>query len=86
MQVGHATTEPVIAWWLDAERVGQSLRERYEVPEELPPRLLKLVRKLDAIDGNHSLRSAEIQLDYERLVEARTIAGIKPFPDWFVLT
>src|SRR5947207_9435688 len=47
MQLGHATSEPVIAWWLDADRVGQSLRERYEVPKELPPKLTWLVRKLD---------------------------------------
>ena len=47
MQLEHATSKPVIAWWLDADRVGQSLRERYEVPKELPPKLAWLVRKLD---------------------------------------
>jgi hypothetical protein len=47
MQLGHAKSEPVIAWWLDADLVGQSLRERYEVPKELPPKLAWLVRKLD---------------------------------------
>ncbi len=36
------------------ERIGQDLRERYPVLQELPRRLLKLVRKLDAIEGNHS--------------------------------
>jgi hypothetical protein len=42
MQVGgHTTSEPVIAWWLDVKRVGESLRERYQVPEELTPKLLK---------------------------------------------
>jgi hypothetical protein len=50
MQVGHPTGEPVIAWWLDVERVGKSLRERCQVPEEHPPKLLTLVRKLDDRD------------------------------------
>ena len=86
MQVGHATSEPVIAWWLDAERVGQSLRERYQVPKELPPKLLKLVRKLDAIEGNQLLPSSGTPPDYEQMLEARTVAGVKAFPDWFVLT
>ena len=31
-------------------RIGQSLRERYQVPRELPPGLLTLVRKLDDRD------------------------------------
>ncbi len=42
------------AWWLARERMGHDLRERYPVLQELPRRLLKLVRKLDAIEGNHS--------------------------------
>jgi hypothetical protein len=86
MQVGHATSEPVIAWWLDAERVGQSLRERYQVPKELPPKLLKLVRKLDVIEGNQLLSHSETSPDYERMPEDRTVAGMKAFPDWFVRT
>ena len=79
MQVGqHATIERLIAWWLDIKGVGESLRDRYEVPKELPPNLLKLVRKLDAIEEN--------QLFREQMVEARTVGGIKAFPDWFVRT
>ena len=42
------------AWWLTRERIGQDLRERYSVVQELPPRLLALVRKLDAAEGNRS--------------------------------
>jgi hypothetical protein len=52
MQVGHAISQPVIAWWLDVKGVGESLRERYQVPEKLPSKLQKLVGKLDAIEGN----------------------------------
>ena len=42
------------AWWLTRERIGQDLRERYAVAQELPPRLLALVRELDAVEGNPS--------------------------------
>jgi hypothetical protein len=46
-------TEP-FAWWLTREQIGRDLRERYAVAQELPPRLLALVRKLDAVEGNPS--------------------------------
>jgi hypothetical protein len=29
------------------ERIGHCLRERYQIPKELPPKLVWLVRKLD---------------------------------------
>ena len=40
------------AWWLTRERIGQDLRERYAMAEELPPRLLALFRKLDAVEDS----------------------------------
>jgi hypothetical protein len=43
-----------IAWWLTIEAV-ESLVERCDFPAELPPKLLALVNKLDAIEGNHLL-------------------------------
>ena len=57
----HARFEPV-AWWFTRGRIGRGLRERYEAPEELPPTLLSLVRKLDAIEGNHLLRECKERL------------------------
>ena len=42
------------AWWLTREQIGRDLRERYAVAQELPPRLLALVRKLDAVENNPS--------------------------------
>ena len=63
-----------LTWWFIREEIGRGLRELYEVPIELPPKLLALVRrldvegnqlsqrsligKLDAIEGNHLLRHA----------------------------
>ena len=42
------------AWWLAREQIGKDLRERYAVAQELPPRLVTLVNKLDAVGGNPS--------------------------------
>jgi hypothetical protein len=46
----HAQFEP-IAWLWARKKIGQDLRERYEVPRELTPELLTLVKKLDGHDG-----------------------------------
>jgi hypothetical protein len=51
MGKGSKAYEP-FAWWLAREQIGQRLRERYAMAQELPPRLLALVRKLDAVEGN----------------------------------
>jgi hypothetical protein len=51
MPTGSASYEP-FAWWLAREGIGRDLRERYAVSEELPPRLITLVKKLDAVQGN----------------------------------
>ena len=42
------------AWWLARERIGQVLRERYSVDQELPPHLLALVKKLGEAEGKPS--------------------------------
>ena len=39
------------AWW----RIGESLRHYFEVPSELPPDLLTLLNKLEAVEGSHAL-------------------------------
>jgi hypothetical protein len=46
-----------LAWWFTRQQIGQGLRERYEVAKDLPPELLALVRKLDAGEGNYSMRT-----------------------------
>jgi hypothetical protein len=53
MSMQRVHYEP-FAWWLTRERIGQDLRERYPALQELPPRLLALVMKLDASPGNQS--------------------------------
>jgi hypothetical protein len=39
-----------LIWWFVMERIGHGLRDRYEAPTELPPKLLTLVGKLDHSD------------------------------------
>jgi hypothetical protein len=34
-----------LTWWFVMARIGQDLRERYQVPEELPSKLLVLVNR-----------------------------------------
>ena len=41
---------------LTREQIGQNLRERYESSTELPLTLLRLVRKLDVLEGNQLLK------------------------------
>ncbi len=81
----RAQFEPV-AWWWARNQIGKDLRKRYEVPEELPPKLLTLVVKVDTIEGNQLLRFSGTRSDREQMVEARSLAGVKAFPDWFALT
>ena len=44
-------------------RIGESLRDYFDVPTELPPRLLTLVRKLDAIEGKYLVRHLRARPD-----------------------
>jgi hypothetical protein len=43
---GHSLFQG-LTWEFILERIGQDLREHYDVPRELPSNLLALVRKLD---------------------------------------
>jgi hypothetical protein len=57
-----AQFEP-FAWSLAREAIGLTLRKRYAVPTELPPKLLALVRKLAVVEGKHRLRTPASRLD-----------------------
>ena len=64
-----------LTWWFIREQIGWGLRKRYQVPKELPPNLLALVRKLDTVESNQS-----------RLTDYARSSGVKAFPEWFVRT
>jgi hypothetical protein len=40
-----------LIWRLVRERIGHCLGERYQISQELPPKLLALIRKLEAIES-----------------------------------
>jgi hypothetical protein len=63
MPNARAQYEPV-AWWFTRRRIGRS--ERYQVSKELPPDLLTLVRKLDALEGNQLLRECKERQEENR--------------------
>ena len=46
--------------WFIREEIGRGIRELYEVPKELPPKLLVLVTKLAAAESNQSPRSRRL--------------------------
>jgi hypothetical protein len=50
----YAEYEP-FALWLTRERIGQDLRERYAVPQEVPPRLL--ADQVDCSKNDYSITS-----------------------------
>ena len=56
MATQSAQFEP-FAWWWARNQIGRDLRELYEVPKELPPKLFALVSKLDVVESNQSPRS-----------------------------
>jgi hypothetical protein len=79
--------------WFIRDEIGLGLRERYQVPKDLPPKLLALVRKLAAVEGS-SPRSRTLvgKLDaiegkclsrYAPPAEPRSVG---PSDDWFLCT
>ena len=59
----HALFEPV-AWWWARKKIGEGLRERYEVPKDLSPKLHALVRKLDDTDWLLPNASSQNDVDF----------------------
>ena|SRR5437016_8762456 len=83
-----------LAWWSTREEIGRGLRELYEVPTELPPKLLALVRKLAAVEGNQSPRSRRLisKLDaiegnyLSRRAQPAEPRSVSPSDDWPLCT
>ena len=49
-----------LTWLFTREEIGRALRELYEIPKELPPKLLALVRRLDTVEGDQLPRRSLI--------------------------
>jgi hypothetical protein len=80
-------------WWFIREEIGRGIRELYGVPKELPPKLLALVRKLDAVESNQS-RSRTL-LEKLDAIEGKCLSryappaeprSVGPGDDWSVCT
>jgi hypothetical protein len=50
------------AWWLTREQIGLCLRKHYPV-SQLPSRLVTLVGKLEAVEGNQFSQTLVGELD-----------------------
>jgi hypothetical protein len=82
-----------LTWGFIRDEIGLGLRERYQVPEGLPPKLLALVRRLDAVEDTQlSKRSFIGKLDaiegkylsrYAPPAEPRSLG---PSDDWPLCT
>ncbi len=70
-----AQFEPV-AWWWTRNQIGRDLRELYEVPKELPPKLLALVSKV-AVENNQSPRSRTLLKKLDA-IEGKCLSRIVP--------
>ncbi len=49
--------QAALTWWFVMARIGQDLRDEYEVSTELPPELIALVKKLAAAEGKPRSRT-----------------------------
>ena len=81
-----------LIWSFIREEIGRGLRELYEVPIELPPKLFALVRRLDTVEGNQLCRRSLIgKLD---AVEGKYLSRCAPVEprsvglsdDWLLCT
>ena len=82
-----------LTWSSVRELIGQGLRERYQVPKELSPKLLALVRKLDTVERKSSrARSLIGTLDaiegayLKRNAPPVESRGVGPSDDWPLCT
>ena len=82
-----------LTWSSVRELIGQGLRERYKVPDELPTKLLALIRKLEAIE-NKSPRARTLigTLDaiegncLKRCAPSVDPRSVDPSDDWLLCT
>ena len=89
---GHSFVQGLI-WWFVMGRIGQGLREHYQVPTHLPPKLFALVRTFEAIESKSSRARTLIgTLDaiegnylkrYAPSVDPRSVG---PSDDWLLCT
>jgi hypothetical protein len=84
-----------LTWSLIREEIGRGIRELYEVPKEPPPKLLTLVRKLDAVESNQSSPHSRTLLKKLDVIEGKCLSryalpaeprSVGPSDDWPLCT
>ena len=86
-----------LTWCFTTEVIRRGLRELYQVPKELPPKLLALLRKLDVIESNQLSQSSRSRTLIEKLdaIEGNYLLrraplaeprDVGPSDEWFVCT
>jgi hypothetical protein len=82
-------------WWFTREEIGQRLRELYQVPKELPPNLLALLRKLAAVESNQLSPRSRTLMGKLDAIEGNYLLrrappaeprAVGPSDDWLVCT
>ncbi len=68
-----------LTWWLTRQEIGRNLRGHYQVPKELPPRLLALVNKLDSVESCQSPRSRTL-LNRLDAIEGKYLSAMRHRP------
>jgi len=93
MAQGYIYYDELSRWFIKDE-IGLGLRERYQVPKDLPLKLLALVRKLAAAESNQSPRSRRLisKLDaiegnyLSRRAQPAEPRSVGPSDDWPLCT
>ena len=84
-----------LTWSFIREEIGRGIRELYGVPKEPPPKLLALVRKLDAVESNQSSPRSRTLVGTLDAIEGKCLSryappveprSLGPSEDWFLCT
>jgi hypothetical protein len=85
---------PSLTWGFIREEIGRALRERYQVPNELPIKLLALVRQLEGVESNQ-LPSPRTLIEKLDVIEGKSLSrhappveprSVGPSDDWSLCT
>jgi hypothetical protein len=84
-----------LTWCFTGEEIRRGLRELYQVPTELPPKLLALVRKSGAVESNQSSSRSRTLVGKLDAIEGKCLCryappaeprSVGPSDDWSLCT
>jgi hypothetical protein len=74
--MAHRAHYDLLAWQLARQGIGQELRQRYPVPQELPHRLVSLIGQFDAAEARRRRQRASEQTSQD-MSEATSSGWLK---------